>query len=103
MMARWTASFCSGDGRQAGLLYLAAGYRDTTLAPEVCGLCPQWGCGRGAARRAVRAPLAVAWPHRASPRGPSWVEPTPCGRPREPGGTRGQEDRRRGTHADPID
>jgi hypothetical protein len=30
-MARWTASFCSGDGRQAGLLYLAAGYRDTTL------------------------------------------------------------------------
>jgi hypothetical protein len=29
-MARWTASFCSGDGRQAGLLYLAAGYRDTT-------------------------------------------------------------------------
>ena len=30
MRARWTASFCSGDGRQAGLLYLAAGYRDTT-------------------------------------------------------------------------
>ena len=29
-MARWTASFCSGDGRQAGLLYLAAGSRDTT-------------------------------------------------------------------------
>src|SRR2546428_2968421 len=24
------AFFCSGDGRQAGLLYLAAGYRDTT-------------------------------------------------------------------------
>src|SRR4029453_191406 len=22
MMARWTAPFCSGDGRQAGLLYL---------------------------------------------------------------------------------
>jgi hypothetical protein len=30
MMARWTAPFCSGDGRHAGLLYLAAGYRDTT-------------------------------------------------------------------------
>ena len=29
-MARWTAPFCSGDDRQAGLLYLAAAYRDTT-------------------------------------------------------------------------
>jgi hypothetical protein len=31
MLARWSTPFCSGDGRQAGLLYLAAGYRDTTL------------------------------------------------------------------------
>src|SRR5215467_15834635 len=30
MMARWTTPFCSGDSRQAGLLYLAAGYRNTT-------------------------------------------------------------------------
>ena len=29
-MARWTTPFCSGDSRQAGLLYLAAGYRNTT-------------------------------------------------------------------------
>ena len=26
--------FCSGDGRQAGLWYLAAGYRDTTTSLE---------------------------------------------------------------------
>ena len=31
MLARWSMPFCSGDGRQAGLLYLAAGYRDTTV------------------------------------------------------------------------
>ncbi len=30
MLARWSTPFCSGDGRQAGLLYFAAGYRDTT-------------------------------------------------------------------------
>jgi hypothetical protein len=29
MMARWTAPLCSGDGRQAGLWYLAAGSRYT--------------------------------------------------------------------------
>src|SRR5262252_9356404 len=33
MMARWTTPFCSGDSRQAGLLYLAAGYRNTTNEP----------------------------------------------------------------------
>ena len=29
-MARWSVPFCSTDGRQEGLWYLAAGYRDTT-------------------------------------------------------------------------
>src|SRR5215468_4184678 len=29
-MARWSAPFCSSEGRQEGLWYLAAGYRDTT-------------------------------------------------------------------------
>jgi len=38
MLARWSTPFCSGDGRQAGLLYLAAGYRDTTDHPAIA-LC----------------------------------------------------------------
>jgi hypothetical protein len=35
MVARWSTPFCSGDGRQAGLLYFAAGYRDTTIVREL--------------------------------------------------------------------
>jgi len=30
MRAGWAAPFCPGDGLQAGLWYLAAGWRDTT-------------------------------------------------------------------------
>src|SRR5215471_12885105 len=31
MRTRWSAPFCPGDGRQAGLSYLAADYRYTTV------------------------------------------------------------------------
>src|SRR4030095_6289424 len=67
-----------------------------------------WACARGQARTDARklrsaARVAHAASPAVSPRGPSWLEHTPCGRHREPGGTRGQEDRRRGTHADTID
>src|SRR5262249_23864046 len=63
MMAQWTAPFCSSDSRQAGLLYLAAGYRDTThsrtpdgIRQELCAILI--GCVLARTRTALAVPSA---------------------------------------------
>ena len=68
MMARWTAPFCSGDGRQAGLLYLAAGYRDTT---------PVWAASH---ELGTRHPATALAPPGGSARAPAPASAAPEGR-----------------------